>query len=73
MANPTRALDVPLHAGVDVCLCLVRQFAELDWPMTGAILKCKSLPHLLPPQCAVYLDITSRENFNPHFRTFSIA
>ncbi len=73
MLAPTRSYDVLLHVGADVCPC-ISFGSSLNLIGHGARKSmAQNNPHILPRRCAIDSDCTSRENFNPHFRTFSIA
>src|SRR5262249_35006312 len=70
---PTSFHDELMHPCADVCSCIdFPQSSEFWQPVTGGH-QGPSVSHVLPRRCAVDSDCTSRENFNPHFRTFSIA
>jgi hypothetical protein len=73
MLAPTRSHDVLLHVGADVCRCISfgSSLNLIDHEARKS--KAQNNPHILTRRCAVDSDMASRECFNPHFHTFSIA
>ena len=74
MLSPTQSLDVLLHARADVCPCpRFGSSLSVIGPMTAGIPKHKSAYISIRGGVRLIPTFASRKNFNPHFRTFSIA
>ena len=72
MLSPTQSLDVLLHARADVCPCpRFGSSLSVIGPHDGRNPKHKSAYISMRGGVRFDSNIPSRENFNPHFRTFS--